>query len=198
MKKYLICAAALLLGASVVYAAQDSALTIRQVRDPVQLKDKLNANALDTETRVAALEVTIGTNVTDAVVSGTLGVTGVATFTAESVHNGGIDADYVTVDAAAGVDTKTAGALVIGAATATSVAVGASDCGVSIPGTLAVTGVATFTAAPTLVTTNNAGAITLTMTNAPTAADAGKAAPAYIRITIGTTSYVIPAWPLTP
>ena len=42
----------------VAWAAQDSALSIRQVRDPVQLRDKLNANALDTETRVAAVEAT--------------------------------------------------------------------------------------------------------------------------------------------
>ena len=42
----------------VAWAAQDSALSIRQVRDPVQLRDKLNENALDTETRVAAVEAT--------------------------------------------------------------------------------------------------------------------------------------------
>jgi len=61
-------------------------------------------------------------------IAGTLGVTGVATFTAESVHNGGLDTDYVTTDAAAGVDTKTAGTLLLGAATATKVEVG--DAGV--------------------------------------------------------------------
>jgi hypothetical protein len=113
--------------------AQDSDLTLRQVRDPIQVTAKLNANALDAETRLATLATSISTN--------------------ENVV---------------------------------------------VPGTLAVTGVATFTAAPTLVSTNTPGAITLTMTNAPTAADDGKAVPVYIDVTIGATTYVVPAWPLTP
>lgn len=70
----------------------------------------------------------------NATVGGTLGVTGVGTFTAESVHNGGIDCDYVTTDAGAGVDTKTAGALKIGAAMATSLDLGASDIITSVAG----------------------------------------------------------------
>ena len=141
--------------------------------------------------------------------AGTLAVTGVATFTAESVHNLGIDADYITTDVSAGIDTKTEGTLLVGAATANKVEIADAAILTDIQGTLSVdqaavfdstvtiTGVATLTAAPKLVTTNAAGAITLTMTNAPTAADAGKATPAYIRITIGATSYVIPAWPLS-
>jgi len=67
----------------------------------------------------------------------------------------------------------------------------------TVGGTLAVTGVATFTAAPVLVATNTPGAITLTMANAPTAADAGKEVPVYINVTIGGATYVIPAWPIT-
>lgn len=207
MKKIILLSLAF--AACACFAAQDSALSNRQVRDPVQLRTALNANALDAQTRIAALEVALSTNAnvvisdsltvaTNATVGGTLGVTGVATFTAESVHNGGIDADYITVDAAAGIDTKTAGALAIGAATATSVAVGASDAGVSIPGTLGVTGVATFTAAPKVTATNIVGAITLTLTNGPTACDAGKADPAYLTITIGGVNYAVPAWAITP
>lgn len=61
---------------------------------------------------------------TNATVAGTLGVTGVATFTAESVHNLGIDADYITTDAGAGIDTKEAGELKIGVATADTIAYG--------------------------------------------------------------------------
>jgi hypothetical protein len=209
----LIILAAVLLCASAVYAAQDSALTIRNVRDPVQLRDKLNANALDAQTRIAVLETSLTTNA-DVVVTGTMSVGGVATFTSTPVLSDGLSVatnaavggtlgvtglTTLTGNAAANeLDTRTATALLLGKATATSVTIGASDAGVSIPGTLAVTGVATLTAAPKLVTTNDAGAITLTMTNGPTAADAGKATPSYIRITIGTTSYVIPAWPLTP
>jgi hypothetical protein len=37
-----------------IYAAQDASLTIRQVRDPVQLQAKLNANATDAESRLVA------------------------------------------------------------------------------------------------------------------------------------------------
>ncbi|MHC4616256.1 MAG: hypothetical protein ACYTEQ_00745 [Planctomycetota bacterium] len=57
----------------------------------------------------------------NAKIVGTLDQVGVATFTAESVHNGGIDADYITTDAAAGIDTKTAGTLPVGASTANRV-----------------------------------------------------------------------------
>jgi hypothetical protein len=77
--KYIIMAVALVC-ASVVFAAQDSALTIRNVRDPVQLRDKLNANALDAQTRVAALEVALTTNqtvvVTGSITAGSLSTTG--------------------------------------------------------------------------------------------------------------------------
>jgi hypothetical protein len=58
MKNLIIFCLVFLAVVSVAWAAQDSALSIRQVRDPVQLRDKLNANALDTETRVAAVEAT--------------------------------------------------------------------------------------------------------------------------------------------
>lgn len=53
-----------------LYAAQDSALSIRQVRDPVQLRAKLNANALDAESRLVAVE---GSNVTSTVALVTVG-----------------------------------------------------------------------------------------------------------------------------
>jgi hypothetical protein len=94
-------------------------------------------------------------------VGGTLAVTGVGTFTEESVHNGGIDADYITVDAAAGIDTKSAGTLKVGESTATKVEI--ADTGVeteiqgtldvheaaTLAGTLAVTGTSAFTGAAT-------------------------------------------------
>lgn len=156
MKKLYTMVAALLV-CGVVYAAQDTDVTNREVRDPKKLETWLETNASDAETRIAVLETSLGTNVaneavtilgltvsgdldvgTNAAVGGTLGVTGVATFTAESVHNGGIDADYLTVDAAAGVDTKTAGKLVIGAATATSLDLGAADIDTTVLGPLNV------------------------------------------------------------
>jgi len=61
---------------------------------------------------------------------------------------------------------------------------------VGIGGTLTVVG------APVLTDESTAAAVTLTMTNAPTAATTGKDAPKYVTIKIGATSYVIPAWPL--
>jgi hypothetical protein len=67
---------------------------------------------------------------------------------------------------------------------------------VTVAGTLGVTGVTTLTAAPKLTATTAGGAITLTMTNAPAGADAGKAAPIYLTVTVDATTYVVPAWPL--
>jgi hypothetical protein len=94
-------------------------------------------------------------------VGGTLGVAGVATFTAESVHNGGIDADYITTDAAAGIDSKTAGALAIGAVTATSVDVSKAGAMTTVKGTLNVDQAATFDA--TVVATGDVKGATLSI-----------------------------------
>lgn len=54
MKKLILLAAAVALVAG-LYAAQDAELSIRQVRDPVQLREKLNANATDAEARISAV-----------------------------------------------------------------------------------------------------------------------------------------------
>lgn len=61
-----------------------------------------------------------------ATVGSTLGVTGPATFTGNAIANE--------------LDARTATALLLGKATATSVTIGASDADVSIPGALVVTG----------------------------------------------------------
>lgn len=58
MKKLIIAALACIFTLSVAYAAQNSAASIRQVRDPVQLKDLLDSNAADAESRIAAIEAT--------------------------------------------------------------------------------------------------------------------------------------------
>ena len=88
-----------------------------------------------------------------ATVAETLAVVGVATFTEESVHNLGIDADSITVDEdGAGIDTKAAGTLTVGAATADKVEISVTAVETEIQGTLDVLeasgfiGVATFTA----------------------------------------------------
>lgn len=158
MKKYLILLSVAI--TAIAYAAQDSGLSIRQVRDPVQLRAKLNANAADAESRLIAAAVT----------------NGIATM------EGGATLD----------NTSSAAELNI---TETTVKVTGI---LSVTGASTLTGVATFTAAPKFVTTNLVGAITLVMTNAPTACDAGKESPSYIRVTIGGVNYVVPAWPITP
>lgn len=77
MKKFFILLAVAI--TAIAYAAQDSSLSIRQVRDPVQLKAKLNANFADAESRIAELEVTIGTNVNGAVSVASLTASGAVT-----------------------------------------------------------------------------------------------------------------------
>jgi hypothetical protein len=138
----------------------------------------------------------------NAVVGGTLDVTGASTFTAETTHNNGVDTDYVTTDAGAGVDTKTAGTLMIGASTADKVEVGDTGVETEVQGTLqsigaatfdstvAVTGVMTLTAAPKLTASTAAGAETVAMTNAPAAGD-----PVWANVTVGATTYVVPLFP---
>ena len=86
-----------------------------------------------------ALDVTGAATVGD-----TLAVTGVATFTAEAVFNLGLDADFITVDAGAGIDNKTAGALMVGASTATSVEIADTGVATDIQGTLSVDQAAVF------------------------------------------------------
>ena len=61
MKKYIVLLMAIF--AIGIYAAQDASLTIRQVRDPVQLREKLNANAADAQARLVVVEsLKISTN----------------------------------------------------------------------------------------------------------------------------------------
>lgn len=91
-----------------------------------------------------------------ATVGETLAVTGESTFTGKTIHNLGIDADYITVDAGAGIDNAAAGALKIGESTATSIEI--ADVGVAtavegaltVASTLAVTGASTLTGAATI------------------------------------------------
>lgn len=163
MRKYTILILAALLVCGVAGAAQDTSLSERELRNPKTLRPWLETNALDAETRIAVLETSIGTNVatasvtvggltvkdslavtTNATVGGTLGVTGVATFTAESVHDLGIDADYITTDAGAGIDTKTEGTLMIGAATADKVEIADTSITTEVQGPLTVVGATTL------------------------------------------------------
>ena len=84
MKKLLICCAAL--AASIaIYAAQESTLTLRQVRDPVQLRASLNANAADAESRIAVVES--GVSVTNAAAAFTTATNYIAVLQAKTAQN---------------------------------------------------------------------------------------------------------------
>jgi hypothetical protein len=63
----------------VVVAEQTSEISIRQVRDPVQLRALLSANAADAESRIAVVESSLGTNTALGVTVGALTTTGAVT-----------------------------------------------------------------------------------------------------------------------
>lgn len=61
MKKYIVFSMALF--AVGAFATQDASLSIRQIRDPVQLQAKLNANFADAESRLVAAGVTTAADI---------------------------------------------------------------------------------------------------------------------------------------
>lgn len=94
-----IVAALLVCGvAFVAWAAQDTTLTERELRDPKQLRPWLTTNASDAESRVAALEA--GTLSSGATVSGTytaISTNGASTNVLVTV-DGEIDGEYIADD----------------------------------------------------------------------------------------------------
>ena len=99
----------------------------------------LNSSIVSASSAVSFTAGTLAVQ-TNATVGGTLAVTGVGTFTAESVHNGGIDADYITADAGYGIDVKSAGTVMVGESTVTKVEIGDTGVETEIQGTLDVLG----------------------------------------------------------
>jgi hypothetical protein len=221
MKKTLLILAALALALPSL-ATQITAITNRQVRDPVKLEALLEANFTDAESRLVAAGVTTAAAITltNTADNGTCSIAAnvdknddAGDMTTILVPNGG--GVIVQTDASSkgtlaakftvgptGILTMLGGTTLDNTASAAELNVTETAVKVtgnaSVTGTLGVTGVATFTAAPTLVSTNTPATVTLTMTNAPAACDAGKAAPVYVNVTIGGVGYVIPAWPITP
>jgi hypothetical protein len=123
------------------------------VGDTTATKVEISVAGVETEVQ-GTLDVIQAADFDAAITAGsTLAVTGVATFTAESVHNAGIDSDYITVDAGEGIDTKTAGTLEIGVLTANQINVGITAVETDILGTLNVTEAASFDAAVVADTT---------------------------------------------
>ena len=78
MKK-LISVIAVLSATCALYAAQDTTLEQREVRDPRQLETYLEANATDAQTRLAIIEAGMVTNADLLVTVGALTTTGVVT-----------------------------------------------------------------------------------------------------------------------
>jgi len=68
MKRF-VAFAVLVAAAVAVYAAQDTDITPREVKDPKQLEKWLEANASDVQSRLSAVEVGVTTNI-DVIVSG--------------------------------------------------------------------------------------------------------------------------------
>jgi hypothetical protein len=92
-----------LMAGLVAYAAQDTTLDERIVRDPNMLEAYLEANASDAQTRIAALEGSLGTNPTLGVTVGSLTTTGIVTISegklADSTIVGAdIKADTITTN----------------------------------------------------------------------------------------------------
>jgi hypothetical protein len=77
MKRSILLTGMIALAAIALYAAQDASLTLRQVRDPVQLRTALNANAADTQARMVAVET--GVTVTNAAAAFTVATNNIAT-----------------------------------------------------------------------------------------------------------------------
>jgi len=84
MKKLILFAAAAV-ASIMIYAAQESTLTLRQVRDPVQLRSALNANAADAESRIAVVES--GVTVTNAAAAFTTATNDIAVLQAKTAQN---------------------------------------------------------------------------------------------------------------
>jgi len=108
-----IMGALLVCGALTARAAQDTDITPREVRDPLQLETWLETNASDAQSRVASLETSIGTNVAAAAVTvGSLSTTGAVTISAGKLADGVITNDDIAATAAIAVTKLGTGAII--------------------------------------------------------------------------------------
>jgi hypothetical protein len=123
-----------------IYAAQDASLSIRQVRDPVQLQAKLNANAADAESRLIAAAITNGIatmeggatldnttsaaelNITETTVKITGALTATGTTTLKTTLTGALKATAGVISAVTGLTTTNS--FVIGSQTNTVIVLG--------------------------------------------------------------------------
>lgn len=121
MKRYMMMFAGVAMGFGILsaYAAQDTAIDNVEVRDPIRLEAYLEANASDAQSRLAALEVSLGTNTTTLVTVGALTTTGAVTIAEGKLA----DSTIVSADIKDGVivsaDLANATAFSLGAVTTT-------------------------------------------------------------------------------
>ena len=168
-----------------------------EVRNDATVKGDLAVEGSTTVSNVAAsgtLAVTGSTTVSNVAASGTLDVTGNATVSnvtasGDVVVSGATASQAVFTDENKKLvsnDVTGTGDVVMSASPTLTGTVGAEN--ITASGTLDVTGVATFTAAPKLTAVTAEGAETATMTNAPAAGNPV----AWANVSIGTNTYVIP------
>ena len=163
MSKKLVLALIGVLVCGVAFAGTISqSFTQRQVRDPRQLETILEDNFAEIDTRTTNLVSTSAGVTADFDVDGSLTV-------GTNVTAGGVvDAASVTVDAGAGVDAQAAGALLIGAVTATSVEIADVGVATDIQGVLSVDGDATFDTTVNITSNLVITGTQLSMANIPT------------------------------
>ena len=168
-----------------LYAAQDSDLPIREVRDPVQLRAKLNANALDAETRLvaagavatSAIVLTNASNAGTCYIDAKVDAMGDAGDYCRLLVPDGGGFTFQTDQASAGtlatvlsfgntgIATLKGGATLDNTASASELNI--TETTVKVTGAFTVTGTPTFTSkvAQDQIATNNVGAITITFTS---------------------------------
>lgn len=218
MNKMLYMLTAALLVCSIVFAAQDTDITPRELRDPKTLETWLEANASDAESRLTAAGATATSAITltNASNAGACSISAFADGTADAGDyskillgdNGGLvfqtdkavagtlatkftigEAGRVTLVGNATLDNDTSATELNITETAVKLTANAT-----ITGTLGVTGVATFTAMPKLTTTNAPGAVVAAaLTNLPTNASTNAL---FFTITVGSVNYAVPMYAL--
>lgn len=103
------------------YAAQDTAIDNVEVRDPIRLETYLEANATDAQSRLAALEVSLGTNTTTLVTVGALTTTGAVTISEGKLADSTIVSSDIKDGVIVSADLANATAFSLGAITCTGV-----------------------------------------------------------------------------
>lgn len=126
MKRFVFIMAGLACGLLSTYAAQDTAIDNVEVRDPIRLETYLEGNASDAESRLASLEVSLGTNTTTLVTVGALTTTGAVTISEGKLADSTIVSADIKNGTIVGADLDNTAAFTFGSVTTTG-AVGIAE-----------------------------------------------------------------------